>query len=218
MERRGRTDKPARILAAARAEFAQHGYHGTSIDSIVGRAEVARATFYAHFQGKRDVFGAVLEELIAHVYQALPPIDPHGAVAAQALRNIERVLHTLLDDGDLARILMMEGFGPDPDSREKILRLHERLVRYAEDTLALGQRLGMVRPGDVRVMGACVIGALKEVVYQHAAGLKSRAELAAYPRELLAMWFVGLGTNAVRDEALALDLLPRPASATERAG
>jgi AcrR family transcriptional regulator len=200
MERRNRKDKRARILAAARGEFAARGYHGTSIDIIIERAEVARATFYLHFKSKRNVFEAALEELIALVYQALPPIVPTEAVAPQAMRNIERVLESLVEDGDLARILLMEGLGPDAESRERILRLQERLVRYAEETMRVGQQLGMVREGDVRVMAAFLIGAVKEVLYQHITGLRSKDDLATFPRELLATVLTGLGTEAVRRE------------------
>jgi AcrR family transcriptional regulator len=200
MERRTRKDKKARILAAARAEFATRGYHGTSIDVIIERAEVARATFYLHFKSKRNVFESALEELIALVYQALPPIVPSEAVAPQALRNIERVLQTLIEDGDLARILLMEGLGPDPESRERILGLQERLMRYAEETLRTGQELGMVRQGDVRVMSAFLIGAVKEVLYQHITGFRSPADLKSWPREILAAIVTGLGTEAVRQE------------------
>ncbi len=197
MDRPPRENKRARIVAAARAEFAQKGYHGTSIDAIIERAEVARATFYFHFKGKRDVFEAALEELIALVYHSLPPIVPTEEVGPQALRNVERVLAALIEDGDLARILLLEGFGPDDESREKIRRLQARLVEYAEETLRLGQELQMVRAGDVRVMAACLIGAVKEVVYQHLTGLRSRAQIEAFPRELLATLLHGVGSGEV---------------------
>lgn len=197
MAERRRSDKKARIIAAARSEFAAHGYHGTSIDSIIERAEVARATFYQYFKGKREVFQAALEELIAAVYQALPAIEPTQPLAPQALRNVERVLHGLIDDEDLARILLMEGFGPDAESREKIRRLQERLVLYAEETLRVGQQFGMVREGDVRVMAACLVGTVKEVLYQHVTGLRSREELERFPRELLRTLLSGIGTHEV---------------------
>jgi AcrR family transcriptional regulator len=200
MERRIRKDKRARILAAARGQFAERGYHGTSIDAIIERAEVARATFYLHFGSKRNVFEAALEELIALVYQALPPIVPDEAIGPQALRNIEHVLASLIEDVDLARILLMEGLGPDTESRERILRLQERLMQYAEETLQAGQALGMVRVGDVRVMAACLIGAVKEVLYQHITGLRSREDLATFPKELLQTVLTGMGTEAVRSE------------------
>jgi len=198
-ERPERDDKRARILAAARAEFAASGYHATSIDSIIERADVARATFYAYFKGKRDVFEAALEELVAVVYRALPPIAASdGPVGPQVLRNIERVLTAMLDDVDLARILIMEGFGPDHESREKVRRFHDQLVRYAEETLRKGQEIGLVRDGDVRVLAAAILGTVKEVLYQFVSGLRSREELATYPRELLQTMLTGIASPALR--------------------
>jgi AcrR family transcriptional regulator len=202
MDRRSREDTRARILAAARGSFASRGYHGTSIDLIIDGAEVARGTFYLHFKGKRDVFEAALEELIAVVYQALPPFEPGDELSPQVMRNVERVLEALIDDVDLARILLMEGMGPDPESREKIVRLQVKLVSYAEDTLTKGQALGLVREGDVRVMAACLIGSVKEVLYQYITGQRSRVEVAEFPRELLLTMLTGLGTERVRLEAV----------------
>ena len=75
----------------------------------------------------------------------------------------------------------------------EVRRLHERLVRYAEETLALGQRLGLVRAGDVRVMAACLIGSVKEVVSQSLEGMRTRAELEGFATELLRTMLVGIG-------------------------
>ena len=80
MDRRSRDDTRARILAAARGAFASRGYHGTSIDTIIEGAEVARATFYLHFKGKRDVFEAALEELGRQATG-----DAHGFASADEL-------------------------------------------------------------------------------------------------------------------------------------
>lgn len=204
MERRQRENRRTRILAAARTEFAAHGYHGTSIDRIIARAEVARATFYQHFKSKREVFETALEELMVLVYRSLPPIVPTEAVGPQALRNIERILHALLDDVDLARLILMEGYGPDEEAREKIARFHARLVDYAERTLEVGQQLGMIREGDVRAMAAVMVGAVKEVLYQHLSGLRDRSEIERLPRELLLTLMTGVGTEAVQREAAAV--------------
>src|SRR3954469_1670149 len=47
------------ILAAALEAFAERGYVGVTIDDIVRRAGIGRATFYLHFDSK----AAVLREL-----------------------------------------------------------------------------------------------------------------------------------------------------------
>lgn len=47
------------ILDASLEAFDERGYHATTVDDIVSRAGIGRATFYLHFEGKP----AVLREL-----------------------------------------------------------------------------------------------------------------------------------------------------------
>ncbi|SEH27373.1 TetR/AcrR family transcriptional regulator [Magnetospirillum fulvum] len=48
------------ILDAARAVFLEVGYAAASMDNVAARAGVSKATIYAHFTGKDDLFGAVI--------------------------------------------------------------------------------------------------------------------------------------------------------------
>jgi AcrR family transcriptional regulator len=52
----------AAILTAARELFAEHGYHGCSIDTILIRAESSKGAFYHHFRDKAAVLEALLAE------------------------------------------------------------------------------------------------------------------------------------------------------------
>jgi len=52
--------KIARILAAARALFTQSGYEITSMDTVAAAAGVSKATVYAHFGSKSELFAAVI--------------------------------------------------------------------------------------------------------------------------------------------------------------
>lgn len=52
--------KRAAILNAAQTCFLEHGYASTSMDMVAARAGVSKATIYAHFQGKDDLFGAII--------------------------------------------------------------------------------------------------------------------------------------------------------------
>lgn len=60
---RDRDATRARILAAARGLFAEHGYDGVSTGQVLERAGVSRGGLYHHFEGKLDLFRAVWEEL-----------------------------------------------------------------------------------------------------------------------------------------------------------
>ncbi|MDF2711111.1 MAG: putative transcriptional regulator, TetR family [Nonomuraea muscovyensis] len=53
----------ARVLAAAREEFAEHGFDAARVDGIAERAELTRGAVYSNFPGKRALYFAVLAEL-----------------------------------------------------------------------------------------------------------------------------------------------------------
>jgi len=53
--------KAESILAAAKRSFLAAGFGAVSMDTIAREAGVSKATVYAHFDGKEELFGAVIE-------------------------------------------------------------------------------------------------------------------------------------------------------------
>lgn len=62
-----------KVLAAARAEFAERGYRAAKVDRVAERAGLTRGAVYSNFPGKRALYFAVLAELAD---QAPPPAHP----------------------------------------------------------------------------------------------------------------------------------------------
>ena len=54
-------EKRLRILDAAIWEFAEHGYHGTSMRQIAERAGIAKGLTYYYFDSKEDLFSFLVE-------------------------------------------------------------------------------------------------------------------------------------------------------------
>ena len=52
--------KAESILAAAKRTFLESGFGAVSMDTIAREAGVSKATVYAHFAGKEELFGAVI--------------------------------------------------------------------------------------------------------------------------------------------------------------
>ena len=52
------------ILSAAADLFAEQGYEQTSIDEIAKKADIAKGTFYYHFESKEDVVIALRKGFI----------------------------------------------------------------------------------------------------------------------------------------------------------
>jgi AcrR family transcriptional regulator len=55
------------ILAAAKELFGRDGYEATSVDAVVAHADVAKGTFYQHFDGKIAVVLALAHQELAEV-------------------------------------------------------------------------------------------------------------------------------------------------------
>ncbi|MFC6931129.1 TetR/AcrR family transcriptional regulator [Actinomadura yumaensis] len=53
----------AKVLAAAREEFAELGFRDAKIDGIAERAGLTRGAVYSNFPGKRALYFAVLADL-----------------------------------------------------------------------------------------------------------------------------------------------------------
>src|SRR4051812_13680311 len=70
----------AALLAAARELFADRGYAAVGTEEIVRSAGVTRGALYHHFDGKKDLFRAVYEELEREIVEVIGA----GAEAAGA--------------------------------------------------------------------------------------------------------------------------------------
>jgi TetR/AcrR family transcriptional regulator, mexJK operon transcriptional repressor len=55
-----RAAKPRQVLDAARELFLRDGYSATSMDAIAKAAGVSKATVYAHYASKEDLFAAMM--------------------------------------------------------------------------------------------------------------------------------------------------------------
>lgn len=106
-----------RILTAARAEFAEHGYDKASIRGIAKGAGVDPALVHHYFGPKEKIFGAAVEVAFA------PALEAHDIVAVGGLETIgERLTRYIL------------GVWEDPVTREPLLAIVRSAV--ANETAA----------------------------------------------------------------------------------
>jgi TetR/AcrR family transcriptional regulator, mexJK operon transcriptional repressor len=85
------------ILGAARRAFLAGGFGAVTMDAIAREAGVSKATVYAHFTGKEELFGAVVTDVAERrfgTFSALE-LDPHD-IAASLTTIAGRFLDMLL--------------------------------------------------------------------------------------------------------------------------
>ncbi|MBI5512180.1 MAG: TetR/AcrR family transcriptional regulator [Deltaproteobacteria bacterium] len=164
-----RETRRAQILEAATAVFAEKGYHGARVDDIVARAQIAKGTFYLYFPDKRAIFGVLVDGFVERIHGVLEPVvlgDPSRPPVLQAQENVRRVVSLCLDDAPTAKILLSDAVGLDGAFDRRLLAFYDDLTALVEDGLRLGVDAGFVRPGDTRVRAFCLLGMVKELMYQ----------------------------------------------------
>ncbi|MBM3549218.1 MAG: TetR/AcrR family transcriptional regulator [Alphaproteobacteria bacterium] len=91
-----RAAKPQQILNAARDLFLKEGFGATSMDAIAKRAGVSKATVYAHYTSKEELFAAMIDvecrrtwpELSTPYHGQTDPIEKIREVAQRYVRFI----------------------------------------------------------------------------------------------------------------------------------
>ncbi|WEV29314.1 TetR family transcriptional regulator [Streptomyces sp. 71268] len=66
------TATKARLLAAARAEFARHGVAGARVDRIAAAAKANKRLLYVYFGNKCELFDLVVAEALGQLTDAVP--------------------------------------------------------------------------------------------------------------------------------------------------
>jgi AcrR family transcriptional regulator len=76
--------KAALILRGARRAFLAGGFGAVSMDAIAREAGVSKATVYAHFGSKEDLFGAVVADVAEERFGGFSALelDPHDVEAS----------------------------------------------------------------------------------------------------------------------------------------
>jgi AcrR family transcriptional regulator len=85
------SEPPARLLAAARDAFAEHGYAGVNIADICAEAETATGSFYRHFASKDAIFVAAVRSVADLVSNDLDAL-PFGISKARATAGVRTLL------------------------------------------------------------------------------------------------------------------------------
>lgn len=111
LERSHSRDKAEAILAAARRTFLGSGYGAVSMDTIAREAGVSKATVYAYFAGKEELFGAVIARQCEAYFGSFSAgeLDPHDVEASLTAWG-RRFLDLILSPDGLAlhRIIVAE--------------------------------------------------------------------------------------------------------------
>ncbi|MFN3251953.1 MULTISPECIES: TetR/AcrR family transcriptional regulator [Stappiaceae] len=140
----------ARILAAAKSEFARVGLGGARVDEIAERAQANKRMIYHYFGGKEDLFKVVLEEAYLDIRNAEQALALDHLSPREALETLVRFTWqyyldnpefiTLVNSANLHRGRHLEG-------SERLRVASRRFVEMVRDILERGAGEGTFRTG-----------------------------------------------------------------------
>jgi AcrR family transcriptional regulator len=122
-----RRETRRRLLAAAKAEFAQRGYAAATVIRIAERADMSVQTIYSNWGNKRNLLRAVMESSVTGdedvvLVAGQPPavitatLDPADATdPVRVLAHLSRQYRLLAERSAVGWQTYREGAGVDPD-------------------------------------------------------------------------------------------------------
>ncbi|MEM9013285.1 MAG: TetR/AcrR family transcriptional regulator [Pseudomonadota bacterium] len=140
----------ARILAAAKHEFATAGLAGARVDAIAARARANKRMIYHYFGGKEALFAAVLEEAYLDIRTAeqalgLEAMEPEAAMDAL----VTFTWRYYLDNPEFLRLVNSENLHKARHLQhlDRVRDAFPPFVALVQSILDRGVAKGVFRPG-----------------------------------------------------------------------
>jgi AcrR family transcriptional regulator len=132
-----------RLLTAARGVFARSGFHGAAVEEIASEAGFSTGALYSNFDGKEDLFLALMEREIAeHAREIAEAVRAQASIAARATGGARRWM-TMIDREPELLLLFMEfwAYGVrDPHVRPKVAERFAQMRSVLTQLIADGVR------------------------------------------------------------------------------
>jgi AcrR family transcriptional regulator len=162
----------AALVAAARPLFADRGYAGVGTEEIARAAGVTRGALYHHFEGKRELFESVYEQIEIELAEriAAGALQANASSPLAAMKAGAEMFLLASTEPETQQIVLLDGPSVLGWDRWREIAT-EHGLGLIEATLQAAIEAGEIDPQPVRPLAHVLMGALDE-----AAMLVARAE------------------------------------------
>ena len=157
-------ERRRQLLDAARGQFAEHGYHATSVAHICETAGVGKGVVYWYFESKEQLFLEVLAEAQAALCQAQ---EDASRAEPDPVRRIEagiRGTFTWLEDHrDVLAVFQVAATDTRflDALRAGEAAMADQLAEHLKEAIVAGR----IPDGDPRVLAYAVVGAVEALAH-----------------------------------------------------
>ncbi|NEW37698.1 TetR/AcrR family transcriptional regulator [Nocardia cyriacigeorgica] len=151
-----------RLLAAARAAFADKGYYGTSTREIAAGAGMSPAAMYICFRSKQDI---LMRLSIDGHSAALEALRAGTSVAGTPTKRLRAAIYSFAywhaEHHTTARIVQYQRHALTEENHAQIRRMRRETVQLMRDVIAEGVRVGefaaeKIDASTLAVMSLCI--------------------------------------------------------------
>lgn len=151
----------SRVLAAAVAAVAEHGYEGANVAVISALAGVSRRTFYEIFDNREQCIAAVLVDVETRIAQRLATAELTGSTWRERMRQgLWLALCQFDSEPALARVCLVESAYAGGLVREERERILARVAAIVDQGRGEAGRSGAVSA----LAGEATVGAILSVL------------------------------------------------------
>lgn len=140
----------ADIIAAASAEFAEHGLSGASVNDIAARTRTSKPMIYYYFESKEGLYTAVMEAAYARIRDMEQTLDLEAKPVLVAMRHlVEATFDYHAENPNFVRLISVENIH---DARHiatssTIANRNAEIIGVVRRLLLRGEEEGLFRPG-----------------------------------------------------------------------
>lgn len=157
------------ILQVALRCFCRKGYDACSMDEISAELPFSKALIYYYFKSKREIFLALLEDMVGKIYSGWDEILSSETDPLVRLNKIaETAMALILRNQELWRVEMefWGQLGREADVLHTFRDMFETLRKRVAGIIEDGIERGQLRQVDARALAAALVGAYDGLVLQ----------------------------------------------------
>jgi AcrR family transcriptional regulator len=132
-----------RLLAAIAGSLDEHGFDGTTVSAIAGRAGVSKSDFYRHFGSKDECFLAAYDDAVENLRtDVVSACSKEADWALGVCAGLRMALAVLSARPGRANLLLVEGLRAGPGVYGRFQAAIESFVPYLRDRAPEGTGVG----------------------------------------------------------------------------
>jgi AcrR family transcriptional regulator len=151
----------SKILEAAAQIFSEKGYHAASMQDIANAVNLQKASLYHHISGKQEILLELLDQGLDILIKRIGEVTSLPTPPEEKLHNaIQVYLESLIDQRDLAAVLLFEHRSLNDDLRSRHLPQRDRFESLWRGLIHEGKETGIFNCDDPAQAARALLGAM----------------------------------------------------------